>query len=45
MAYDDDFYFSDHVTPEMLQSLYLRNRDNGLAYQYLVAYYLIKVKE
>ena len=26
MAYDDDFYFSDHVTPEMLQSLYLRNR-------------------
>ena len=36
-----DFYFSDHVTPEMLQSLYLRNRDNGLAYQYLVAYYLL----
>ena len=41
MAYDDDFYFSDHVMPEMLQSLYLRNRDNGLAYQYLVAYYLL----
>ena len=41
MAYDEDFYFSDHVTPEMLQSLYLRNRDNGLAYQYLVAYYLL----
>ena len=41
MAYDDDFYFSDHVTPEMLQSLYLRNRDNGLAYQYLVAYFLL----
>ena len=41
MAYDDDFYFSDHVTPEMLQDLYLRNRDNGLAYQYLVAYYLL----
>ena len=41
MAYDDDFYFSDHVTPEMLQSLYLRNRDNGLAYQYLMAYYLL----
>ena len=36
-----DFYFSDHVTPEMLQSLYLRNRDNGLAYQYLVAYFLL----
>lgn len=41
MAYDDDFYFSDHVTPEMLQDLYLRNKDNGLAYQYLVAYYLL----
>ena len=41
MAYDDDFYFSDHVTPEMLQGLYLRNRDNGLAYQYLVAYYML----
>ena len=36
-----DFYFSDHTTPEMLQDLYLRNRDNGLAYQYLVAYYLL----
>jgi hypothetical protein len=41
MADDKDYYFSDHVTPEMLQSLYLRNRDNGLAYQYLVAYYLL----
>lgn len=41
MAYDEDFYFSDHVTPEMLQSLYFKNRDNGLAYQYLVAYFLL----
>lgn len=41
MTYVEDYYFSDHVTPEMLQSLYLRNRDNGLAYQYLVAYYLL----
>ena len=41
MAYNEDFYFSDHVTPEMLRSLYFRNRDNGLAYQYLVAYYML----
>ena len=41
MTYVEDYYFSDHVTPEMLQSLYLRNRDNGLAYQYLVAYFLL----
>jgi hypothetical protein len=41
MAYDGDFYFSDHVTPEMLKSLYLHNTDNYLAYQYLVAYYLL----
>lgn len=41
MAYNEDFYFSDHVTPEMLRSLYFRNTDNGLAYQYLVAYYLL----
>ncbi len=41
MTYVEDYYFSDHVTPEMLQDLYLRNKDNGLAYQYLVAYYLL----
>ncbi len=36
-----DFYFSDHVTPEMLESLYQCNPDNRLAYQYLLAYYLL----
>lgn len=41
MAYNEDFYFSDHVTPEMLESLYLRNTDNQIAYQYLMAYYLL----
>ena len=40
-AYKEEFYFSDHVTPEMLQSLYFSNTDNRLAYQYLVAYYLL----
>ena len=41
MAYKEDFYFSDHVTPEMLESLYFSNIDNGMAYQYLIAYYLL----
>ena len=36
-----DFYFSDHVTPEMLESLYFRNTDNRLAYQYLLAYCML----
>ena len=40
-AYKGDFYFSDHVTPEMLESLYFSNPDNHLAYQYLLAYYLL----
>ena len=40
-AYTEDFYFSDHVTPEMLKSLYNRNKDNHLAYQYLLAYYML----
>ena len=41
MAYKDDSYFSDHVTPEMLESLYYTNTDNRLAYQYLLAYYML----
>ena len=40
-AYNEDFYFSDHVTPEMLESLYYRNTDNRLAFQYLLAYYML----
>ena len=40
-AYREEFYFSDHVTPEMLESLYYGNTDNRLAYQYLLAYYLL----
>lgn len=40
-AYKNDFYFGDHVTPEMLKELYFSNRDNHMAYQYLVAYYLL----
>jgi len=41
MADDEDYYFSDHVTPEMLETLFFHNTDNGLAYQYLVAYYML----
>ena len=41
MAYKDDSYFSDRVTPEMLESLYYTNTDNRLAYQYLLAYYML----
>jgi len=40
-AYNEDFYFSDHVTPEMLENLYYRNRENRLAYEYLIAYYML----
>ncbi len=41
MAYQENFFFSDHVTPEMLQSLYRANTENRMAYQYLLAYYLL----
>ena len=40
-AYDEDFYFSDHVTPEMLESLFFSNTNNRLAFDYLRAYYML----
>ena len=40
-AYKNDFYFSDHTTPEMLEDLYSHNADNRMAYQYLLAYYML----
>ncbi len=40
-AYTEDFYFSDHVTPEMLECLYNHNMDNRLAFEYLMAYYIL----
>lgn len=40
-AFKEDFYFSDHVPPEMLENLYFSNTDNRMAYQYLLAYYLL----
>ena len=41
MAYKDSFYFGDHVTPEMLESLFFRNQENRLAFEYLKAYYML----
>ena len=41
MAYDNDYYFSDHVTPEMLETLFFHNTDNRLAFEYLKAYYML----
>lgn len=40
-AYKENFFFSDHVTPEMLESLYSGCTDNSMAYQYLIAYYML----
>ena len=40
-AYKDNFYFSDHVTPEMLESLYYGNTSNHMAFEYLKAYYML----
>ena len=40
-AYNEDFYFSDHVTPEILESLFFANKDNRLAFEYLRAYYML----
>jgi hypothetical protein len=40
-AYKDNFFFSYHVTPEMLECLYSGCTDNSMAYQYLMAYYML----
>lgn len=41
MAYNKDFYFSDHTTPQMLQDLYTSNTNNRLAYEYMMAAFLL----
>lgn len=40
-VYKNDFYFGDHTTVEMLQDLYRSNKENRLAYDYLMAYYVL----
>ena len=39
--YQEDFYFGDHVTAEMLEKLYFSHTDNRLALEYLKAYYML----
>lgn len=41
MRYNEDFFFSDETTPEMLEKLYIQNKDNSLAYQYMMAAYML----
>ena len=41
LAYDKDFYFGDHLTPEVLERLFISNTDNRLAFEYLKAYYML----
>ncbi|MDY4852412.1 MAG: DUF6057 family protein [Prevotella sp.] len=40
-AMNKDFYFSDNATPAMLESLYLCNKNNLLAYQYMMASFIL----
>lgn len=35
-----DFYFSDHITPDALENLYLSNKNNKLAFQYMMAAFI-----
>ena len=37
----EDYFFSDHVTADMLESLFFSNTDNRLALEYLRAYYML----
>lgn len=36
-----NFYFGDHVTADMLESLFFSNTDNRVALEYLRAYYML----
>lgn len=40
-AMKKDFYFSDNVTPATLENLYLSNKKNLLAYQYMMASFIL----
>ena len=41
MLCSENFYFGDHVTADMLESLFFSNTDNRLALEYLRAYYML----
>ena len=40
-AIKNDFLFSDNATPEILERLYLSNKKNKLAYQYMMASFIL----
>lgn len=40
-AIKNDFFFSDNATPEILERLYLSNKKNKLAYQYMMASFIL----
>ena len=41
MTYKENFFFGDHVTSDMIQSLFFSNTSNRLAYEYLMADYML----
>ena len=41
MVDKENYFFSDHVTADMLESLFHSNKDNRLALEYLRAYYML----
>ena len=41
MNYQEDFYFGDRLTADMLEKLFFSNTDNRLALEYLRAYYML----
>jgi hypothetical protein len=41
MLCHENFYFGDHVTADMLESLFFSNTDNRVALEYLRAYYML----
>ena len=41
MLCHENFYFGDHVTADILESLFFSNTDNRLALEYLRAYYML----
>ena len=41
MNYKEDFLFSSHMNAEMLERLFFSNTDNRLAFEYLLAFYVL----
>ena len=41
MRYKEDFFFSDQATPKMIEDIYLSNNKNSIAYQYMLAAFML----